>query len=342
MKRGDAKRCSALLAVGAAAMMLTAPGAAQAQSLGDLVGAAKKKRGDSVREARQDRTGDRSGPATGNSREDRTAASGVEATLDEILKFTLPIGALARAEDGAWDLAKREVESFRSRMDGQLTPSLVATANGGSGRATQRLLDEAEHSAASMADRISKVNVEGTLDDTRKGTMFAKYGVPLSMRERLIQLQRLYPDSVAIREANQTAAGVLARLGTLDDIEAQADANYAALVASTRMYDAVRSDPALEQSFVRAYWASPFSRDNAGGTVMAIHLTSRAWSITHNALGQPVSRDQGASLAIQRPDGTCWMVQGLFEQKYSGGGGYGATYYRSGDNQEMLCENIPG
>ena len=275
----------------------------------------------------------------GNTRADRTAAEPVQAAVDEILAFTLDIGALARAESGAWEMAQGQVAEFRQRMDQVLTPQLIGQANA-TGRPAERALAEAERSAASMATRISRVNVAGTLDDTRRGTMFAKYGVPLSMRERLLQLQRLYPDSVPIREANQTAAGVLAELGSFGDIEAQADANYAALVASTRLYDAVRRDPALEQSFVRAYWASPFSRDYAGGDVVKIHLTSRAWRVQQNALGRPVSRDQGASLAIKAPDGKCYMVQGLFEQKYAGAG-YGATYYRSGDNQEMLCENIP-
>ncbi|MBD59182.1 MAG: hypothetical protein CL808_03545 [Citromicrobium sp.] len=326
--------------VGVAAMAVTGaslPGEVAGQSIGDLRERVERQAGNRAEQQRQ-----RRGAETGNTRTDRADAQDIEQTLDAILKFTLNIGALARAEDGAWDMAKQEVDRFRSEMDTRLTPDLIARANDTSGRATARLLQEAERSADSMATRIGRVNVDKTLDDTRKGTMFAKYGVPLSMRERLLQLQKLYPQSVAIREANRTAADVLAQLGTFDQIEQQADANYAALVASTRMYDAVRSDPALERSFVQAYWASPFSRDYAGGKVLKVHLTSRAWSVQHDATGRPVSRDQGASMAIRAPDGKCYMVQGLFEQKYAGGGGYGATYYRSGDNQEMLCENIPG
>ncbi|WP_162789551.1 hypothetical protein [Altererythrobacter sp. ZODW24] len=253
----------------------------------------------------------------------------------------LDISALIRAEDGAWDKAKEDVQAFHTRMDILLTPALIEQANNLSTRPTQRLLKKAEDRAESMAARINEVDVDRTLAASRPATMFSRYGVPLSHREKLIQLQRLYPDSQVIREANRTAGAKLAELGTFEQVEQQAAANLAAKIAATRMYPAVRKNAVQEREFTRAFWGSPWQKKYRGGKTLKIHLTSRAWSVQHHPVtGRPVTRDQGASLAFQAPDGKCYMDQGLYEQKYAGGG-WGGTYYRSGDTSEMLCENVP-
>ncbi|WP_209348397.1 hypothetical protein [Pontixanthobacter sp. CEM42] len=288
-------------------------------------------------------TSQRSAPTSrpSNTRADREAAKPVDETLTEILSFMLDISALIRAEDGAWDEAKQDVSAYRTRMDTLVTPDLIARANNLSTRPTQRLLKKAEDRATSMAARISEVNVDRTLAASRPATMFSRYGVPLSHREKLLQLQRLYPESTAIREANQTATGVLAQLGTFDQVEQQAEANLAAKIAATRMYPAVRRSAAQERDFTRAFWGSPWQKKYRGSKTLKINLTSRSWSVQHHPVsGRPVTRDQGASLAFQTPDGKCYMDQGLYEQKYAGGG-WGGTYYRSGDTSEMLCENVP-
>ncbi|MEL1250428.1 hypothetical protein [Aurantiacibacter gilvus] len=274
-----------------------------------------------------------------NTREDRERAQVIDTTLTEILDFRLDIRSLIADQDGAWPRIQQQVAEYRRRMDAAINPALVAQANDFSTRPTVRLRDEAERNAERMAGMIASANVESTLAATRESTMFARYSALVQMGEQLRQLQRLYPDNATIAQANQTAAGVLAQLGSFDEIEAQASANVAARIAETRLLAPVRRDAALERSFANAFWASPWANDYRGGEIVRMNLTSSGWTVHTNALGTPVSRDTGTSFAVRAPDGKCYAVRGIFEQRYTGGG-YGGSIYASGSHQEMLCANI--
>ncbi len=273
-----------------------------------------------------------------NTREDRERAQVIDTTLTEILAFRLDIRGLLSEQDGAWPRIQQQVAEYRTRMDAAITPALVAQANDFSTRPTVRLRDEAERNAERMAGMIAGANIESTLAATRESTMFARYSTLLQMGEQLRQLQRLYPGSAAIAEANRSSAGVLAQLGSFDEIEARADANVAARIAETRLLPPAHRDAALERSFVSAFWGSPWANDYRGGEIVRMNLTGN-WSVRLNALGQPVSRDMGTSFAVRAPDGKCYAVRGIFEQRNTGGG-YGGSSYASGSHQEMLCENI--
>lgn len=273
-----------------------------------------------------------------NTREDRERAQVIDDTLAEITGFRLDIRGLISGRDGAWEGVQAQVADFRTRMDAAISPALVAQANDFSSRPTVRLRDEAERNAERMAGMISGANIETTLEATRESTMFARYSVLVQMGEQLRQLQRLYPGNATIAQANQSSAPVLAQLGTFDEIAAQASANVAALVAETRLLPSAHRDASLERSFISAFWASPWANDYRGGEIVRMNLTGN-WSVRLNALSRPVSRDMGTSFAVRAPDGKCYAVRGIFEQRYTGSG-FGGSIYASGSHQEMLCENI--
>ncbi|GEM_PF-5902885 len=289
----------------------------------------------------RDGSGERRTTTSRVSQQDRTDAAAVTEVLDRILKFRFDIYIYEWDDAGVIDKAESQLSAFRADMNEAISADIVTAAGNDGNRRMARVEERATRFAEGYEAAVAKLDIDRLNDESDAITVFQKYAPMLLLQERLRQLQRLFPGNAEIASAMEGTDAVLGQLGGLAAVKDRQEANYAKYVAETRMYPAVRSDPAMERDFVRAFWASSMANDLRGGKVERIHLTSSRWAIEHNALGQPVARTYSANLGISASDGKCWMKQGVFAQKYAGGG-WGGTFYRSGDTREMLCENIPG
>lgn len=265
----------------------------------------------------------------------------VQSVLDDINGFNPDIRAFILKQEGALEDAKQQIRDFQTDMGARITPALVDAANRDDPRIA-RLQREAERSAANLQDYIDGVRVHTIMDAGRQDAAYSRYVKAVYQQEKLRQLARLYPDSDVIGAANSAANDKLAAVGDFDDVQSAVEAQAAQKIADERLYPARQHDAALEQSFVEAFRASPFTRDDfAGAEILAIHLTDTGWTVTRNEVtGVILHRDQQGHIALRNPDGKCWSYLGLFQQDHVGDG-YGASRLRSGSRQEMLCENVP-
>ncbi len=270
-------------------------------------------------------------------------AANLVGTIDEILGFLPDTRKFIQNDKNAVGLTKQKLENFRKKMGKIITPGFITLANDGSNRKIKRALDKASREAKLLQSNLSRIDVKRIKKETRQNLMLSKYFRILFAQEKLKLLSKVYQSHAELKAVSKIADGLIAQLGTIDDIEKQGAANYAALVAKRRLFPNRQNNRALRNQAIRAFKSSIFTRGEfAKSQILKVHLVSSGWSVQRNKVtGIILSRDQQAQLAVKTSDGKCHAYLILLEQKHKGGGRYGGAYMRSGSNSEILCKNIP-
>lgn len=264
-------------------------------------------------------------------------------TIDKIVKFSPDYGAVLSGRDPEMEGARAEMDLFRQEVEAEITPSLIAMAND---QATRRLVSQkarANRFAASYERNLDGANLDRAKEYGREGPVFMKYVGLVAAREQLRLLHRIYGDTPEIASAMNVANQTFADVGDFQTVKDEAEEVRRAAVAATRLQPARRTNAALSRQFGQAFLASRWTKSEHGSPqILHVNLVSSGWSVERNEItGRILSRDQQAAIAFKTADGKCYTGLALFEQKHQGGGSYGGTYYRSGSQQEMLCENLP-
>ncbi|MEZ5347490.1 MAG: hypothetical protein R2681_18300 [Pyrinomonadaceae bacterium] len=263
-------------------------------------------------------------------------------TIDEILDLNPPVAKFIRNEDGALEETKQQLADFRLKMDKAVTPEFLALAKDVSNRKIKRIADKANRDAKSMETRLSGINLEQIQSETKENLMLSKYFLIVFTQEQLKYLSRIFGNDDNIAGANALAGKMIAKLGTVEDIEKRGKANYAAKVAEHRMFPERQNNAALRSEATRAFNSSIYRANVKGNTVLKVHLVSGGWSVERNQLtGIILSRDQLVHIAYKASDGKCYTYLMTMQQKHLGGGRYGSGFDRSGSTLEILCENVP-
>jgi len=264
-------------------------------------------------------------------------------TIDEILRFLPDTRKFLQNDKNAVELTKQKLERFRNKMKNVITPEFIGLANDDSNRKIKRALDKVRREAKSLKSNLSRIDVKRIKNETKQNLMLSRYFRVLFAQEKLRLLGKIYQNHADVKAASKIADDLIAKLGTIDDIEKQGAANYAALVAKRRLFPNRQKNRSLKNQAIRAFKSSIFTRGKfSSSQILKVHLVSSGWSVQRNKVtGIILSRDQQAQLAVKTADGKCHAYLILLEQKYKGGGRYGGAYMRSGSHGEMLCKNIP-
>ncbi|MEM6857213.1 MAG: hypothetical protein AAF559_05020 [Pseudomonadota bacterium] len=272
----------------------------------------------------------------------RFGTGDVATTVEAILDLAPDLTGFYRGEEDALPKAKAQLADIREMLDSHIDADFILRANQFSDRKMKRIARRAEMFAERDANTIMRVNIEALEKGTNRGPVLGQYANMLFAAERLRQLQRIYPDSTKIAAALTKTAPRVASLGSFGDVEKQVEANEEAAAASRYLATARQFNSQLARTFARSVEGSAFTQKNYGKLkVIRTNLIDSSWTVERNAVtGVIISRYQRASMGIKAGDGKCHAVQALFEQKATGGGGYGRIYLRSHRGARMLCENI--
>ncbi len=275
----------------------------------------------------------------------RTSFSRVEdfaELIDEILALQSPAREFLRSKSDATEMAQKKLSDFRSNMKAKITPEIKAIAAEKNNRKVKRISEKAIRRAIQLESELSKTDIARIKNDPKPNIMLMRYFEVIFAKEKLETLQQIF-DNDELSKANNVANTLIAKLGTIDQIEKRGKANYAARVAKVRLFPERQKSQALKRRFISAFKGSPFTqKDFAKSEILKVHLVNSGWSVRRNKLtGIILSRDQQAQFALKKADGKCYSYLVLFEQKSQGGGKYGGVYMRSGSSQEMLCSNVP-
>ena len=282
------------------------------------------------------------GDAAAQRKEQRRQADLVKALLDEIEALRPNHRAFIADNDKAQKDAMLALDEFRERMSQAITADIIAMANDQSNNYARRAMSSAERHADYTAQSISSVDLEKFRNSNgRDDLAIVQYFLMVYRVEQMHQLARLYPENERIGPAREVARSAMQELGSLESVKQGRAEAQAARVAAMRLRPAVRSNPALERDFANAWKSSIWTQDEfAQAQVLKVNLLSSGWTVRRNPItGIILSRDQQAALAVRRTDGTCFSYVISVEQK-SNGGGFGGTYMASGNDSEMLCENV--
>lgn len=262
--------------------------------------------------------------------------------VEQVRSFRPDMSAFLTGDETALPKAKEQLADFRAQMDQLLTDDFIRRANNMGDRKTMRVAQRAERHAESIANRIGSINLDRMKSQSREGVMLGQYADMLFAGEILRQYARIYPQSEKIAAANRSVAERVADLGSFDAVEGRVAANQSALAAKRRLRPARQNNPALARDFQRAFRSSVWTqKDYAGAQILKTNLIETGWTVERNAItGIIISRYQRAHLGLKTTDGKCHSFLVIFEQKHAGGGRYGRTYMQSGQDAEMLCENI--
>lgn len=149
--------------------------------------------------------------------------------------------------------------------------------------------------------------------------------------------KKLYPSNSAIAQSTETISEILSKLGdkeNLKDIEAKTKADKLAKVEPPK---AIGSNQEWEKWF-KDY----FLKEYTGYTFIRQYLRSKDWSIHTNEISSVITDRQIAStIAAQKADGFCVLVELVLYQNYESGT-YGASYFlKAAEAQtQILCEKI--
>lgn len=272
----------------------------------------------------------------------RFGTGDVATTVEAILDLAPDLTGFYRGEEDALPKAKAQLADIRAMLDNKIDADFISRANQFSDRKMKRIARRAEMFAERDANTIMRVNIEALQKGTNRGPVLGQYANMLFAAERLRQLQRIYPNSTKIAAALAKTSPRVAGLGSFGDVEKQVEANEEAAAASRYLATARQFNSQLARTFARSVEGSAFTQKNFGRLkVLKTNLIDRSWTVERNPItGIIVSRYQRASMGIKAGDGKCHAVEALFEQKATGGGGYGRIYLRSHRGARMLCENI--
>ncbi|MGE3466436.1 MAG: hypothetical protein AB7J13_05835, partial [Pyrinomonadaceae bacterium] len=269
--------------------------------------------------------GGKSGGSSGTS--DFAKSENFVAVVEEILDLK-PI-RLLKDDDGAIAEAKQKLVDFRTRIDAAITPEFLTLAKDTSDRKISRIMEKAGRDAWSVNSRLKTVNADEMLSETDPRAMLTRYFLIASMLEQVKYLNRIFPSDDKISAANVTADGLIAKLGTLDEVEAKARENYAAKVAANRMLPEVQNNAALRTGAINAFNSSIYRKP--GDRAIKAHLLSSGWGVERNELtGVILNRSQRVHIAYKAADGKCYTYLMIFEQKHLGGNQYRPGRDRSG------------
>lgn len=272
----------------------------------------------------------------------RFGTSDVAVTIESILDLSPQMRDFLTEKPDALPNAKAALAQIRAELDQTLTPDFIARVNDTSDRRIRRIAQRAERFARRDANLIMRADIERMQQGTRRGTVLGRYANILFAAERLRYLQRIYPESAIIAEANRQVAPRVAGLGSFADVERTVEANEEAAAASRRVRPSRQSDAALARRFGSLFAVSNFTQSNFGNLeVLRTNLIDTGWTVERNAVtGIIISRYQRASIGFRAQDGKCHVAEALFEQRAASGGRYSSAYLRSHRVARMLCENI--
>ena len=154
---------------------------------------------------------------------------------------------------------------------------------------------------------------------------------------------KLYPDHPEFLKLYQMVSGKMSSLGSIADLEKNAEKNRLKAIADRRLNKALVKDAALEKMFMDAF-NKKYSEDFKG-TAIKVSITTGDWLIERNDLtGIILGRSRQAALVYKGRDNKCYLVYPFSIYQDYVGSSFQAqstrSVYVTYTGSEMLCENV--
>lgn len=275
----------------------------------------------------------------------RDEVTEVRDLLEKIHRYRTPTTrVLAGGGDAeAIAMAEAELAKFRSEVEAAMTPQVIANARDTSSRSIQSLHRRAGRLAGQLGTSIGSIDVEQVTTRSSGAGYAGRFTQLIFDVEKIRMLSRLFGENAEFAAALEQTRPVMAVFGdSFDEAGAKAEERELQLAGQRRLRPSRQSNSALVTQFWNALRGNAMVESEIrDARRLKTNLIDSGWTVERNPVtGIIVSRYQRADFALQTSDGKCHIFPALFEQKATGGGGYGNIYYRSGVPRAMLCENI--
>ncbi len=181
-------------------------------------------------------SGDGSETAVSSSTSGHAKVEYFVASIETILDFRSdPRPFLQKNPEALLD-ARKQITEFREKMDQLLTSEFLELAKDQSNRKVQRISEKAVRETKNLYTRLSQTDSARISEEDNENTMRLRYFDIAVSQEKPKVLNTIFAGDADIAAAKQSADSLIAKLGTVDEIEQQGKANYAAKLAKNRMY----------------------------------------------------------------------------------------------------------
>jgi hypothetical protein len=153
---------------------------------------------------------------------------------------------------------------------------------------------------------------------------------------------KIFPEESSYQEELKKVKAAAAKIGTLEQLYAKAEANRIEKIRNTKMPAPVVKDAGLENILMNGFNKKYGAQYN--GTALKVVLTQDGWTIERNKIsGVVTGRNRTGKLAYKGKDGKCYLLANqIFIYQAFIGGSFSNTevVYNSLGGMEMLCENV--
>ncbi len=173
----------------------------------------------------------------------------------------------------------------------------------------------------------------------KKWEVFQNYFKILAAEEYWRGNAALYPANGGIQAAFSKTKEVHNELGTIQNVEAMCEKNYAKYLTTVTLEPAAVKDAALEADMKAQFLTMDYGK---GLNVIKVNIKSSNWTINRHAIsGVILNRIRDAHVVTKDSNGNCWIWQFGIMQMYDGSNyGNSEGRYLSPDKKQILCENV--
>lgn len=154
--------------------------------------------------------------------------------------------------------------------------------------------------------------------------------------------KKVFPEENSYASMYNKVTAEFAKLGSLDQLYAKAEANRIEQIKNTKLPAAAVKDAKLEKLLTDGF-NKVYSASRNVSALKAV-LTQNGWTTLRNSLtGIVIGRERSAKLAYKGSDGKCYLLDDyiFIREDYVGGSFINPVAVFNGlFSEEMLCENV--
>lgn len=155
-------------------------------------------------------------------------------------------------------------------------------------------------------------------------------------------VQKVFSEEASYKEMYNKVKASAEKMGSLESMNAKADANTVEKIKNTKLPNPVVKDAGLEKILMDGFNKKFGAQYNV--SALKVVLTQDGWTTLRNSLTSVIiGRERSAKIAYKGSNGKCYMIiDYVFIQEEYIGGAFTNTkaVYNGLDGKEMLCENV--